>query len=101
MNTFLDTSVLVAAIVESHPGHARAHAWLKRALAKEFAWTTSAHALLELYAVLTTLPVKPRISPAAARRLIEENVSSRAQAIALTEREYKETLRDAAESGIL
>ena len=63
MRTLFDTSVLVAACIEGHPKHERALPWLSKAKAQEFEFVVSSHTLAELYAVLTTLPVKPRISP--------------------------------------
>lgn len=100
MRTFLDTSVLVAAMVEAHSRHERARPWLERARKGEFAWVVSAHSIAELYAVLTTLPVKPMILPGTARRLIDENLGSSAQVVALTAREYLETIRRAADRGL-
>src|SRR5262249_38707470 len=72
VKTFFDTSVLVAALIESHPFHWRAQPWLDRALSGEFEWVVSAHALAECYAVLTVLPVTPRLSPDTAYRLVHD-----------------------------
>jgi predicted nucleic acid-binding protein len=55
-----DTSVLVAALVEDHPVHSRAAAWLRTP--KGVARIASAHAFAETWAVLTALPIEPRIS---------------------------------------
>lgn len=69
-----DTSILAAAIVEPHRDHGRAFPWLKRAKAKEFHLVVANHTLAELYAVLTAMPLSPKISPALALPLIRENV---------------------------
>ena len=53
----------------------------------------SCHTLAELYAVLTTLPVSPRISPEMAWRLINENIKNTAVAPALDSEDYIETIR--------
>lgn len=58
-----DTSVLVAALVKPHPAHTRAFPWLKKAKSGELTMIVSSHTLAEIYAVLTTLPVSPRITP--------------------------------------
>jgi predicted nucleic acid-binding protein len=58
----LDTSVLVAAMVEAHPAHMRALPWLQKAQGGTDTWLVAAHSLAELYAILTTLPVRPRIN---------------------------------------
>jgi predicted nucleic acid-binding protein len=88
MKVLLDTSVLVAALVESHPMHGRAHPWLDRAIGGEFDWMVAAHSLAELYHVLTAYPVRPRISPGIARQLIQENVARKATVVALTATDY-------------
>lgn len=60
MRVALDTSVLVAAVVEDHPQHERATWWLRADEAGEriAAW----HAYAETWAVLTVLPMEPRLS---------------------------------------
>jgi predicted nucleic acid-binding protein len=55
-----DTSVLVAALVEDHPEHSRAAAWLRAP--RSVARIASAHAFAETWAVLTAMPIEPRIS---------------------------------------
>jgi predicted nucleic acid-binding protein len=100
MKVLCDTSVLVAAMVEEHPAHPRALPWLSKARNNEVELTVGAHALAELYAVLTRLPLRPRISPAVARRLIRENVEAYASVIALTAEEYRQVLDDMAGLGL-
>ena len=72
MKVFFDTSVLVAALVKLHPMHSQAINWLKRAKSHDLDMIISSHTLAELYAVLTTLPVSPKITPEMAWRLISE-----------------------------
>jgi predicted nucleic acid-binding protein len=55
-----DTSVLVAALVEDHPEHSRAAQWLRAP--KAVARMASAHAFTETWAILTAMPIEPRIS---------------------------------------
>lgn len=55
MRVLLDTSVLVAAMVEAHPAHERALPWLQRVEAGIDSGVVAAHSVAELYAVLTTL----------------------------------------------
>ena len=47
MKALFDTSVLVAASVETHPMHARAWPWLKRAHSGEIEYCVVAHSLAE------------------------------------------------------
>lgn len=88
MKTLFDTSVLVAAMIEPHPMHSRALPWLKRAKARELDFFVACHTLAELYAVLTTLPLSPKISPATAKYLILENVKSQAKIVTLSQADY-------------
>lgn len=99
MKIMTDTSLLVAAMVESHPAHERSFPWLQRGLAGEFGYLVAAHTLAELYAVLTTLPVSPRLSPGTVWRLIYENVGRRARVISLSAADYADVLKSMSERG--
>ncbi len=100
MKTLFDTSIIIAALVESHPMHARAFPWLKRAKAKEFELVIASHTLAELYAVLSTLPIKPKISSAVAWRLIHENIETISKIVSLTPAEYCAAVKQISESGL-
>jgi predicted nucleic acid-binding protein len=100
MRTLFDTSVLVAAFIEGHPKHERALPWLSKAKAQEFEFVVSSHTLAELYAVLTTLPVKPRISPNVSWRLLHENIEDVAKTVSLSSIEYKAVIKRASELGL-
>lgn len=100
MRVLADTSVLVAALVESHPEHARAFPWLRRALHEEVELLVSAHSLAELYAVLSTLPVRPRISPDMARRMIRTDIEAVGTIVALREKDYRHVLDHMSELGL-
>jgi predicted nucleic acid-binding protein len=84
----LDTSVLVAAIVEAHPLHTAALPWLQRVRAGTDSGLVAAHSVAELYAVLTTLPLQPRIAPAIARELIEHDVLDTLEVVPLSADDY-------------
>jgi len=100
MKVLFDTSVLVAAMVVAHPAHARASVWLRKAKAGEVGFLVSAHTLAELFAVLTRLPTAPRVSPEVAFRLVEENIASRAEIVALAAADYRALLRRWAGLGV-
>lgn len=101
MKLFLDTSVLVAALVEAHPAHERALPWLQRIKDGSDAGVISAHSLAELYSILTTLPVQPRISPVTAQQLITSNIRSTFEIITLTESDYASVIDHLADLGII
>ncbi len=100
MKYLFDTSVLIAAIVEPHPMHPLAFPWLKRARFKEFDLFVASHTLAELYAVLTILPISPKISPGIARQLIHSNVESAGKIIPLSTSDYSSVIKQMAESGL-
>lgn len=100
MKTLFDTSIIIAALVESHPKHERAFPWLKQAKTKTFELVIASHTLAELYAVLSTLPIKPRISPAVAWRLIRENIEAVSKVISLTSSEYSAVIKRLSTSGL-
>ena len=101
MKTLFDTSLIVAALVDAHPMHERAFPWVKRSKAKEFELIVAGHTLAELYAVLSTLPIKPRISPSVTWRLIHENIESTAKIVSLTPTEYVSIIKRMSNSGMV
>jgi predicted nucleic acid-binding protein len=96
----LDTSVLVAAVVEAHPMHSVALPWLQRAKTRSDAGLVSAHSIAELYAVLTTLPLRPRISPNVAVQVIERDVFDILEVIPLSADDYRAVIKSLSEMGI-
>jgi predicted nucleic acid-binding protein len=100
MKAVLDTSVILSGIVESHPMHAKCLPWLQRAKAGEIECIVVSHTLAETYAVLTTLPVKPRISPLVAQRLIDINLQATARIVPLTAADYWSTIQKMADMGL-
>ena len=101
MKVLLDTSVLVAALVRSHPRHADAVPWLARARREEIDLVVAAHTLAELHATLTTLPVRPRISPETAGRLRQENLPAATEVVALGAEQYREVVERMVELGLV
>ncbi len=74
MRLFLDTSVLVSAVVKQHVFHERSFAVLDRIQDQKDEGFVSAHSLAEMYAVLAQLPPAYRHTPEQALLSIEENV---------------------------
>ena len=101
MKILLDTSVLVAAMVESHPEHERAFPWLKRIIDGKNEGYVAIHSLAELYAVLTVLPVRPRISPHSAHELIVRNVLQNFEVITLGPSDYLTVIESLSSLGIV
>jgi predicted nucleic acid-binding protein len=100
MRILVDTSVMVAGIVQAHPGHTRALPWLAGARNGEHECVFSCHSLLELFAVLTSLPLHPRIRPDLAHRLIVENIESSMEAVELSAADYRSVLGEVKALGL-
>jgi predicted nucleic acid-binding protein len=101
MKTLFDTSVLVAAMIESHPAHPRALSWLQQAKDGTITGYVSAHSIAELYAILTAYPVRPRIHPLAVRKMIGCNVFDIFNVVSLSAQDYAEITEHLSTSGII
>jgi predicted nucleic acid-binding protein len=100
MKILLDTSTLVAGLVEDHPAHERALPWLQRIKNGSNTGVISAHTLAELYAILTSLPLRPRLTPRSVQRLIEDDVLACFEVIPLTESDYQTVISRLSDLGI-
>jgi len=99
MKVLFDASVLVPALLPSHPMHGQAYPSLERALRGQLQIVLAAHTLAETYAVLSTLPVHPRIGPDQARHLVRQ-VTRAAQVVSLSAADYLGVLDAVAERGL-
>jgi predicted nucleic acid-binding protein len=100
MKVFLDTNVLLAAVLAKHSAHDRAFAILQRVQEGEDEGFVSSHSLAELYASLTKLPPPFRHSPEQALLSIEENILKHFKISSLTGNDYGALIREAALGGI-
>ena len=101
VGVFLDTSVLLAGLIDFGPQSAPAQT-LMHAVAEKRVTTaaTAWHCCLEFYSVATRLPPEFRLSPADATTLIEEEVFARMAVQDLPASERLQMLRAAARDGI-
>jgi predicted nucleic acid-binding protein len=95
----LDTSVLVAALVEPHPHHARALRWIEAIGAGKAKGECSWHAVAETWSVLTRLPLEPAISPALAEVAIER-LLAKVPAVTVVAETYRAAIRRCSERGL-
>jgi predicted nucleic acid-binding protein len=101
VTVFLDTSVLVAGLIDFGPQSARAHSLLHAVAEKTVAPATTAwHCCLEFYSVSTRLPVEYRLAPGDAARLVEEEIFARMSVHDLPGGERLPLLRAAAHDAI-
>lgn len=95
MKVFLDTNVLVSAVVKQHVFHERSFPVLERVQTDKDEGFVSAHSLAEMYSVLTNLPPPYRHTPEQALLTIEENVLKHFKTVALIGNEYAVLIREA------
>jgi predicted nucleic acid-binding protein len=96
---YLDTNIVVADAVTGHVHHANASALLRQIESRRWTPVIVAHGLAEIYSVLTRAPYTPRISPAAAWQILEENVVAAFEIETLSRSEYIRVLKDCAAQG--
>ena len=100
VTTFLDTSVLLAGLIDfgpqSGPAQSVMHAVAEKVVA---APGTAWHCCLEVYSVATRLPPEFRLSPADALRLMEEEIFARLTVHDLPDGARRSFLRAAAADG--
>jgi predicted nucleic acid-binding protein len=101
MSVFLDTSVILAGLVDFGPQSAPAQS-LMHAVAEKHVSTpaTAWHCCLEFYSVATRLPPEFRVSPADAVTLLEEEVFARMAVHDLPAADRLAMLRGATRDGI-
>jgi predicted nucleic acid-binding protein len=100
MKVLIDTSVLVSAMLPDHIHHAQSRPWIERAKAGAFELVIAGHSLAETYSVLTRLPRRPRITPADALKLIQQNVLTHATIVALSGDDYVNLLAELSLNGV-
>lgn len=99
MKALLDTSVLVAALLERHPNHLPALSWIQAIHQQRVEGTISAHSLAELYATLSAMPASPRLTTSEIEQLIQTNVVSHFSVRSVNARRYVALVRRMAEAG--
>lgn len=73
MRVLFDTSVIVAALLDSHIHHSESVLWLDRARNYKVGGCVSTHTLAETYSTVTRMPVRPRMTPALVQQQISVN----------------------------
>ena len=101
LKILFDTSILIAAFVESLPKHKNALSFLIRAKNREFKLFISAHTILEVYSVLTSAPFNPKITAIKAKELIDTNIKDIAKIIYLTDKDYFRIVKKMSNSNLM
>lgn len=100
MKVLFDTSVLLAAVVVSHPDHLASYPWLQAAKLGRIPCSVSCHSLAEFYRVMTALPVNRAISGQDVLTAIQTDILSHAQVIDLDFADYKIVLQKLAQQNL-
>jgi predicted nucleic acid-binding protein len=95
----LDTSVMVAALIEPHPFHQRALRWIEAVAGGRAKAECSWHAAAETWAVLTRLPLEPPISPALAEVAVDRLLKM-IEPVEIDRDAYRVALRRCSERGL-
>lgn len=93
MKIGFDTSTLVAALLQQHPHHSSASRRLQEIRRKENEGALTTHGVAELFSTLTAIPLKPRLLPPDAERLIEKSVLAHFELIPLGTEEYRAAMQ--------
>ena len=94
MKVLFDTSVMIAAFVDSHPRHTSSLIWVQKVKKKEIEGVISVHSLIEIYSILTKLPLSPKIHPSLAFELIKENILKDFEIISYKKEDYLNLLKE-------
>jgi predicted nucleic acid-binding protein len=99
VDIFFDTTVLVAASVQSHPHYTQARSALLRITAGLDKGFMGLHSIAEVFAALTRVPVQPRIHPVEAARIVTENILPHFEVVSIGKEDYQEALHTMASGG--
>jgi predicted nucleic acid-binding protein len=99
VKVYLDTNIVVADAVAGHVHNANASGLFRQIESRRWTPVIVAHGLAEIYSVLTRTPYIPRISPAAAWQILEENVLASFEIETFSRSEYVRFLKDCAAQG--
>jgi predicted nucleic acid-binding protein len=101
VKVYLDTNVLVAACIQEHQHHLQSFDLVKAVKEGTSRGCISTHGLAEFYSVLTRAPLTPRVHPAEAGRVLDDNILPYFELIALSADDYKAVLRFSTDSGLV
>ena len=100
LTTAVDTSVVVAVLLDWHEQHAVARAALETSLRRGDSLVLPGHVLVETYSVLTRLPSRHRVAPEIALALLDAGFRSRARVVTLTPGEIWPLLARCSRDGV-
>lgn len=100
MKVYFDTSVLVAAVVDQLEQHEKAFELFAEYCSGRVDGYISTQTVAECYDTLVSLPLKRRIQPLEAQKLIEENFEKNLKVLNLTPTNYSQAIERASNQGL-
>jgi predicted nucleic acid-binding protein len=100
VKVYFDTNVLVAATIERHPHYPQSFDLLKAVKDRRLKGCVSIHGLAEFYSVLTRAPFNPRVHPAEAGRLLDDNLLPYWELTTPSAEDYKWAFRTSIGAGV-
>ncbi len=91
-----DTSVIVAGSLADHAHYAKALPWMAAAKQGKVQASISTHALAEIYATLTRIPMRPPLTAEVVHRFIQDEILPNFDVIDLTTKDYRQAMQRAA-----
>jgi predicted nucleic acid-binding protein len=91
-----DTSLIVAGSLSEHSHYAKALPWMAAAKQGKIQASVSTHALAEVYATLTKIPIRPPLTAEVVHRFIQEEILPTFEIIDLSAKDYRQAIKRAA-----
>lgn len=99
MKVYLDTNIIVSRLAKDHVHQSNSIALLRQIESRQWTPVISAHGLAEVYSVLTRLPYQPRITPAEAWEMLEQDVLPAFEIETLSRVDYGRVIKNCAAQG--
>lgn len=91
-----DPPVLIAGVIQSHPLHESCYPWLVASQKKKFEGYLSAQAIVEIYSILTKIPIRPVLAPEFVKTFVLTEILDDFQIVDLSTKDYHLALTRAA-----
>ncbi len=97
MPALVDTSVLVAASIDTHPHFEASQLVIKKLSNQSRKPLVATHCLAEFFATLTSLPLDEPVTPRQAQELVRQNILRRFEVVPLEQEQYEKAMNRVAE----
>lgn len=91
-NYLFDSSAIIPVFFKSHPHHNYCIPWFEKVISSKTKGYISTHALAEVYANITIMPIQPKINPNQAHKLLTQYLIKKFTVIDLSTKNYRDAL---------